>query len=323
MKQFISCLCALALVFAPIPLIPVLHAQTLNTIGGALTASATACSAGVVLPLGPNDSTGTIQLSGTFVGTVSFYVSSTGGAAYTAINGTPATGAATSATATAAGLWTFDIAGKTQLCAYASAYTSGTVNVGITSGAARANTTSAPIPQALSTTSTPTFAGSNLTTGSQFNGVTSKIFVAADFTTSGVGTASEAITGLAYTLPASTALSVGVHCAGTYLQNIGNAAVTLGVGFSGAPTNAQFQGIAETAVTAVGMLGGTAITTATTGAVVTMTPGGTATNYYFSIDGFIENPSLAAANTVTFYARTATAADTVTIRRGSYCSLVF
>ncbi len=323
MKQFISALCVLGLIFAPLP--PPVFAQQLNQAAASLNASSASCATPgscVVINLGTTDRTVTIGINGTFVGTQTFEASNSGGAQWSSISCPTWNYGATVSSATATGSWVCDVSGRTNLRVRTSAYTSGSALVSLASSTTDAQLVSIAVPQALSTTSTPTFAGENLTTGQQFNGITSKIFVAADFTTSGVGTNSEAITGLTYTLPATTALSVGVHCSGTYLQNTGNAAATLSVGFSAAPTNAQFQGIAETAVTAVGVLGSTAITSATTGAVVTMTPGGTATNYYFSIDGFIENPSTT-ANVVTFYARTATAADTITIRRGSYCALQF
>jgi hypothetical protein len=60
------------------------------------------------------------------------------------------------------------------------------------------------------------------------------------------------------------------------------------------------------------------LTTTTATAIVTGTPGATATNYTAELDGTIESPS---ANTINIMVSTATAADAVTVLRGSYCQL--
>lgn len=324
MRQFLSLFCALVLILAPLP--PPVFAQTLNQTAAFLNTASTDClTAGscVVLALGSLDRTASVTANGTFSGTLQIEGSASGGSQWTAMSCPTWSAGAAVSSFTATGGWTCDIAGKTHVRIRQSSYTSGGATISLASSQGVASIAPIQVPQNLATTSTPTFTGINATTGDTFNGITRVVKVASDFTTSGVGTNSEAITGLTYSLPAGTVLAVPVHCGLTYLQNTGNAAVTFAVGFSGAPTNAQFEGIGETAVTAIGVLGATAITTATTGAILTLTPGATATNYYASFDGYIENPSLGSANTVTFYARTATAADTVTVRRGSYCSLQF
>jgi hypothetical protein len=146
-----------------------------------------------------------------------------------------------------------------------------------------------------------------------------KTFIAGDFTTSGVGTALEA-TGLTFTLPANLATNVSFSCYLVYHQNSGTAAVAFGVKNSVSPTQLNALGYINTSATAftAGNLTGLASTTATN--VVSATPSVITTNWNAEIHGMIEQPS-GSANTVTILVSTATAGDTVTVKRGSYCVL--
>ena len=330
LRQFLAITTAfLLLAFqAPQTLIQTAHAQALNSLSGNLTASSTDCSAAnacVILLLPNGTASATIGLSGTFSGTVQFEATNAATPAtstFIAIAGFPAGQTASVTSSTSTGLWTFDATGLTALRARVSSYSSGAITANITSSAVRSLVTNNSNPQGLSTTSTPTFAGVNETTGTQFNAVTSKIFLAADFTTSGSGTNLEQ-TGLSWTLPATTVVTVGFECAGTYSQAVGAVAVTFGIQSSQAPTNMTAQGFMGTTNGTSSATGGVAaITTATSTGIVTGTPNATATNYAWGLIGYIENPSQA-ANVLTINVKTATAADLVTVRRGSFCTLQF
>ena len=144
--------------------------------------------------------------------------------------------------------------------------------------------------------------------------------VATDFTTSGVGTALEPITGLSMTVPASTALVVPFSCKIIYSQAVGNAAVAIGVqSVTVSPNNITAEGILYTDATASteGSLATLASTTAT--AVVSASPAATATNYIALLSGLLDAPSNASSSVFRILVSTATAADLVTIRKGSYC----
>lgn len=148
------------------------------------------------------------------------------------------------------------------------------------------------------------------------------VFVTGNFTTSGVGTALEAITGLSWTFPA-TALNWPFHCHLSYSQAVGSAAVAFGIkATTNNPTNifahaTQQITVGPPATIVTGTLATLATTTATN--IVTGTPTATATNYVVDIDGMLELP--ASAVSVGLMTSTATAADLVTVLRGSYCSL--
>jgi len=144
--------------------------------------------------------------------------------------------------------------------------------------------------------------------------------VATDFTTSGVGTALEPITGLSMTVPASTALVVPFSCKIIYSQAVGNAAVAIGVqSVTVSPNNITAEGILYTDATASteGSLATLASTTAT--AVVSASPAATATNYVALLSGLLDAPSNASSSVFRILVSTATAADLVTIRKSSYC----
>lgn len=147
--------------------------------------------------------------------------------------------------------------------------------------------------------------------------------VASNFTTSGVGTALEAITGLTWTLPATGTITFSYSCDLSYLQNTANAAVAFGIKASANPTNIYSTGIQQItigppATIVTGTLATLATTTATN--IVSGTPTAAATNYTVHLGGTIENPATT-ANTFTIDVSTGTAADTVTVLRGSKCTV--
>lgn len=172
-------------------------------------------------------------------------------------------------------------------------------------------------PDALGSVASGTF---NQLVGNQFNGVTSLVRTTANFTTSGSGTNFEPITGLSWVLPANTAENVAYGCTVSYSVATSGATASFGLNFTQAPTNALVSGIVQTNTTA--FAGGASVISTATSAGITGTTGATATNFYVSFGGVIENPSQA-ANTVTVNAKTGTAADIITVLRGSYCSLSY
>ena len=145
--------------------------------------------------------------------------------------------------------------------------------------------------------------------------------VTTDFTTAN-NTNLQTITGLTFNLPA-IALNYSFHCGLGYSQATGNAGVTFGVQAATVnPTNIFATDTTQISIgppsTYVSAVLPTLTTTTATG-IVTGTPGATATNYTAQIDGTIENPT--AANILNFNVGTATGADAVTVKRGSYCTL--
>ncbi len=145
------------------------------------------------------------------------------------------------------------------------------------------------------------------------------VFVTSDFTTSGSGTALEAITGLTWTMAGSTALNIPFHCSLIYHQN--SAAVTIAFGTQNAttgPTNYSAKGTIWTSATA-STSGNVVANTATTAvSVVSVLAVTITTNFNAELDGFIEQPS-GTASVFTIRVSTATQGDTVTVKRGSYC----
>jgi len=208
------------------------------------------------------------------------------------------------ATATAGDLPTLDVTGKTLadsgISVTAAAARAALVNATAAAGAAQFGTTVNVL--AYQTAEIPAY-----------------VFVTASFTTSGVGTALEAITGLTWTMPGTTALNIPFHCALVYHQNA--AAVAVAFGFQNATTGATnllTSGRINTSATAA-TSANVANTTATTAtSVVSATPSAITTNWNATLDGLIEQPS-GTASVFTIRVSTATAADTVTVLRGSYC----
>ena len=150
-----------------------------------------------------------------------------------------------------------------------------------------------------------------------------KTFVTSDFTTA-ANTNLQTITGLSWTLPASTAVNYSFHCALLYSQATATAAVAFGVqGATTAPTQINASGIewsaASGAWTATGVLTGLNTTTATN--VVSGTPSAITTVWRAELDGTIEAPSNASPTVFNVMVSTATSGDAVTVKRGSYCAL--
>lgn len=94
----------------------------------------------------PDYGSATLQLTGTFSGTVQFEISNDNGATWNAIQGFPeATGAGvTSSTGT--GVWQFEVGGFTDIRARCSAYTSGTISVVIAASLASADLPNSVLP---------------------------------------------------------------------------------------------------------------------------------------------------------------------------------
>jgi hypothetical protein len=146
--------------------------------------------------------------------------------------------------------------------------------------------------------------------------------VATDFTTA-ANTSLQTIAGLTWTVPA-VASSYSFHCGITYSQATAAALVSFGIqAATNAPTNifangAQSITVGPPATEVNGNLLALTTTTATT--IVSGTPGAIANNYVVTLEGTIENPAV--VNTFNIMVSTATAADAVTVRRGSYCQLL-
>lgn len=158
---------------------------------------------------------------------------------------------------------------------------------------------------------TPTFA----TTADVMSYQTAEIpainWTPSDFTTSGVGTSFEAIPGLSWTFPANTPLNIGIICTVVYQQNTANAAVSFGVqDVTVAPTNAEF---------AAGFNSTLTLTSTTATAVQTLTPPNLNCCNILYLNGLIEQPSNASASVFRLMVSTAVAADTVLIKRDSFC----
>ena len=148
-----------------------------------------------------------------------------------------------------------------------------------------------------------------------------KVFVTTDFTDS-TSTTLTLVTGLSYTLAASTAQNFSFHC--SLLFDQGTAAVSdqIGVGVTGtAPTNLNASAVVypSTSTLVAGTLTGLATTTATS--VVTFTPSATGTIWNAVIDGTIEQPSNATPGVFGIYVSTATGTDNLIVKRGSFCTI--
>jgi hypothetical protein len=133
----------------------------------------------------------------------------------------------------------------------------------------------------------------------------------------------QVITGLSFTLPASVALNVPFECNLMYSQATTATSVSFGIGaVTYAPTRIDAEGVINTAVagtTATAALANLTTTTAT--AIVSGTPGATATTYFVRLHGLVQNASNAGANTPNFYVSQATASKLVTVKAGSWCKI--
>lgn len=148
-----------------------------------------------------------------------------------------------------------------------------------------------------------------------------KFFVTTNFTTAN-NTSLQAITGLVFNL-SPTAGNYQFSCHGAYSQATAAVAVAFGIQAATIGATNIFatgkQQIAAATAPAPQTLATLATTTATN--ITTGTPGVTATNYTFDLDGTIEEPANDAGNVINIMVSTATGADAVTVLRGSYCYL--
>lgn len=147
-------------------------------------------------------------------------------------------------------------------------------------------------------------------------------FLTSDFTTAN-NTSLQVITDgthpLSYTKTA-IASSWTFHCYMTYSQATGAAAVAFGIkALTAAPTNISASGVIWTNTTAGSDTMGApaAITTTTSTPIVSGTPNAQNTLYRAELQGTIEDS--AHVNTFQIMVSTATGADAVTVKRGSFC----
>lgn len=144
--------------------------------------------------------------------------------------------------------------------------------------------------------------------------------VASDFTTASATLVT--ITGLTWTVPA-LATNYSFHCALSYSQATAVVADAFGIqAATNAPTNIFANAAVQITVGPPATeVNGTLATLSTTTAtnIVTFTPGVIGTNYTAYLDGTIENP--ASANTFNIMVLTGAGADSITVKRGSYCQL--
>jgi hypothetical protein len=158
--------------------------------------------------------------------------------------------------------------------------------------------------------------GTNNKNGFFQNGNTVRL--TADFTDAS-GTALQTITGFSWTLPAF-ANSYNFHCNLNYSQATAAVADAFGVqGATTAPTNLVASAIIYTAAgtSTSGNSGNVATTTATN--VSAFTPSATATVFTAMLDGQIEVG--ASGSSLNILVSQTTAANLITIKRGSYCQL--
>ena len=152
-------------------------------------------------------------------------------------------------------------------------------------------------------------------------------YLDANFTTAN-NTNLQAITGtshnLAFTLP-PFAQVYSFHCALSYSQGTANAAVAFGIQAATVAPNNIFVNASQqiTVGPPATEVNGTlpTLTTTTATAIVTGTPGATATNYVVTLDGTIDEPANANGNLINFMVSTATGTDPVTVPKGGYCQL--
>jgi hypothetical protein len=144
-----------------------------------------------------------------------------------------------------------------------------------------------------------------------------RAFVASDFVTA-ANTSLQNITGLSWTLPASTAVNISFDCRLQYSQATAAVADSFGISASVAPTQINTSAEAFTSASAVTSGNLQALSTTTATNIVTFTPSATGTIFNAYIHGFIENPSQA-ASTINIMVKTSVAGDAITIKRGSHC----
>lgn len=134
----------------------------------------------------------------------------------------------------------------------------------------------------------------------------------------------QTITGLSFTFPATTALNAAIDCDLAYSQQ--TAAVSDAFGFQDAtvaPTNLEATGFVQT--TAAGWTDSTLTASSTTTAtnIVAFTPTAITTIWHAKLHIGLEQPSNASTSLFSVMAKTGTAADTLTVFRGSGCLVHF
>ncbi len=112
------------------------------------------------------------------------------------------------------------------------------------------------------------------------------------------------------------------RCDILYSQATAAVAVSLGVQTDTVtPTYFRSWAVIGTDTTAA-TAGNASISNTTATSVVTGTPAATATIYSANINGYLENPSNASTTTVNIMIKTATGADAITVKQGSFCTVL-
>jgi len=111
-----------------------------------ITTNASGCPASsnttaLVVPLPQDKGGATLDIQGTWTGTISFYMTANGGATWVAMNAMPVGATTAVATTTANGTWQRNVAGFTGLCMLSSASMTGSATVTINPSAAPAPAT--------------------------------------------------------------------------------------------------------------------------------------------------------------------------------------
>lgn len=150
-------------------------------------------------------------------------------------------------------------------------------------------------------------------------GSSSTVKVASDFSTA--STSLTTISGLTWVVdPTNTGSSHSFHCSLLYSQATAAASNQFGIQVATiAPVNVMALAAIATSATATtyGNIPTLATTTATP--FVSFTPSATATNFVALLEGTIELPS--GVNTINMMVLTGSAADTITVKKDSYCVL--
>ena len=145
---------------------------------------------------------------------------------------------------------------------------------------------------------------------------------AAGFTTAN-NTNLQTITGLSWTSEASNAHNWSISCHLAYSTATGLAAVSFGVqSMTVAPTNGFFTGQIYTSATAVTAGNLLALNSTTATAIVTGTPSAITTTWNADLNGYLEQPSNGSTSVINIMVKTATGADAVNVKRGSYCVVI-
>lgn len=144
--------------------------------------------------------------------------------------------------------------------------------------------------------------------------------VTGDFITA-ANTNLQTITGLSWVMPANTVRNQAFDCYLIYnQQTAASANDAFGVqAASLAPTSINAQGSVQTAAATAHTEANLLLLNTTTATnIVAFTPSVITTTWNAELHGMIENPS-GVANTINIMAKTGTSADTLTVKRGSYC----